>query len=117
MITFFSSTNIEHTNVPGSASSDGEPSIFYIFSADIDVNLNDTNSDGPATEGYTYEKFTFPQTTNNISDVSQDCECFETTTFSSETLEAQSQNTGKCECPETLDRNDQIVVDNETGTK
>jgi len=58
----------------------------------------------------------FPQTTNNISDISKGCVCFQTTTFPLETLEAQSQITDNCECPEPTDQSDQELVKYENGT-
>jgi hypothetical protein len=68
----------------------------------------------PATDGPTSETLALAQTTSNISDSSEGCGCSESTTFSLETLQAQSQNTDNCECPGFFNRSDKEVVNYET---
>jgi len=68
-----------------------------------------------STEGPTSGTLPFPQTTSNISYVSQGCDCFDTTTCPLQTPEAHSQITDNCECPEPTDQSDQELVNYENG--
>jgi len=48
--------------------------------------------------------------------MSQGSNCFETTTFSLETIDAQSKITDKCEYPVRTVQSDQVFVNYENGT-
>ena len=64
----------------------------------------------------TSETLPFSQTASNISDISKGCDCYQTTKFSSERPEAQSQITENYECPELTYQSDQELVKYENGT-
>jgi hypothetical protein len=112
---FFRSTNIEHTNTPGSAGSKWKPSKYFGYQHSKNDSTINATCDCPATEGQTSETLTFAQTTHNISDRSQSCDCLETTTISLETLQAQLQVIDKCECTELTDQSDQELVKYKNG--
>jgi hypothetical protein len=107
---FFSSTNIELTNTPGSAGSKWKPSKFYAYQPLKNDSANNATCDCPTTVGPTSET----QTTSNISDSSQSCDCVYVNTFTLETIQTQSQITDNCECPELSDQSDQEMVNYET---